>query len=1033
MRAFISYFIKYPITANLLMFLIFVFGIVGLNSLRSTFFPEMESRTILVQVVSAGLSPLEIEESITKKIEYKLEAVSGVKNITSSSLENNSSIYVEMERGANMYIGLQNVNNAVDQINFNVDIDELFIRKIEFIMPTISFSVSSDYDLDYLKNKIDIIEDELKSVDGISEISITGLPEKEIEISVSEKKLLAYNLSLEEINSAVIQNNINLTGGKIEVNQNQYLLRSNNKQNSSEKIGGIIVRVNESGSPLYLKDVADIKDTWSKTSIERYRNNKRSINITISNTETQDILFIANYVKNYVKDFNLLNQNAEAKILFDASTPLKQRINLLTKNGAIGFVLVLLFLTMFLHPRVSFWVALSIPISFLGMFFLAPSAPITINMMTMYAMILVIGILVDDGIIIGENIIRKFEDGLNRYDAAVEGTMEVFPAVFAGVSTTAVAFLSFFFFEGMMGEFGWQMGFVVIVTLIFSLVEGAFILPAHIAYSKALDKKTKKNKISVFFNNIINNFRDKYYRPVLSIFLKRIYLGYIFFISLFVVFVFLLGVKFTFFPSVELDDLYVEYKIKPGSTIEKTKIYGDKILEIVKNVNQELEDSLNTSIIRSKELKLGPKSHTGQIQLFLEAPEDRGIKAYDIVEKLRAVLNDFEGLENLIIGVGDPFGRPLSFALLGNNNKELEEASILFVKKLKEIEGVSAASTNYEYGPDEINFSLKEKAKSLGLTNYQILYQVRQGFFGTQVQDLQNNKDEMKLWIRYNEDEKNSFSSLESMKIKTKKGIFPLNELVHFDIDNKIVSINRKNGSKIIEIEGELASNTSYSSDIISEVEKNMFPSIQKKFPSVKMELSGSSDEGTVTANSMKKIMPVFGFLILCIVLITFRSKAQTFLVFLLMPFTLVGVYFGHVLHGMPISVLSGFGVVALIGVLVNDALVFITSFNLRLKKGESFLFALEQTSLNRFRPIILTTITTVFGLLPLIFEKSMQAQFLIPMAISLSYGIIMATLLTLLFLPILLLTVNNLRLLISKSKNREDVEPAVKELRQRI
>jgi len=1033
MRAFISYFIKYPITANLLMFLIFVFGIVGLNSLRSTFFPEMESRTILVQVVSAGLSPLEIEESITKKIEYKLEAVSGVKNITSSSLENNSSIYVEMERGSNMYIGLQNVNNAVDQINFNVDIDELFIRKIEFIMPTISFSVSSDYDLDYLKNKIDIIEDELKSVDGISEISITGLPEKEIEISVSEKKLLAYNLSLEEINSAVIQNNINLTGGKIEVNQNQYLLRSNNKQNSSEKIGGIIVRVNESGSPLYLKDVADIKDTWSKTSIERYRNNKRSINITISNTETQDILFIANYVKNYVKDFNLLNQNTEAKILFDASTPLKQRINLLTKNGAIGFVLVLLFLTMFLHPRVSFWVALSIPISFLGMFFLAPSAPITINMMTMYAMILVIGILVDDGIIIGENIIRKFEDGLNRYDAAVEGTMEVFPAVFAGVSTTAVAFLSFFFFEGMMGEFGWQMGFVVIVTLIFSLVEGAFILPAHIAYSKALDKKTKKNKISVFFNNIINNFRDKYYRPVLSIFLKRIYLGYIFFISLFIVFVFLLGVKFTFFPSVELDDLYVEYKIKPGSTIEKTKIYGDKILEIVKNVNQELEDSLNTSIIRSKELKLGPKSHTGQIQLFLEAPEERGIRAYDIVEKLRAVLNDFEGLENLIIGVGDPFGRPLSFALLGNNNKELEEASILFVKKLKEIEGVSAASTNYEYGPDEINFSLKEKAKSLGLTNYQILYQVRQGFFGTQVQDLQKNKDEMKLWIRYNENEKNSFSSLESMKIKTEKGIFPLNELVHFDIDNKIISINRKNGSKIIEIEGELASNTSYSSDIISEVEKNMFPSIQKKFPSVKMELSGSSDEGTVTANSMKKIMPVFGFLILCIVLITFRSKAQTFLVFLLMPFTLVGVYFGHLLHGMPISVLSGFGVVALIGVLVNDALVFITSFNLRLKKGESFLFALEQTSINRFRPIILTTITTVFGLLPLIFEKSMQAQFLIPMAISLSYGIIMATLLTLLFLPILLLTVNNLRLLISKSKNREDVEPAVKELRQRI
>ena len=445
MKALISYFIKYPITANLLMFLIFVFGVVGLNSLRSTFFPEMESRTILVQAISAGLSPLEIEESITKKIEYKLEAVSGVKNITSSSLENTSSIYVEMDRGSDMYVALQNVNNAVDQISFNAEIDEMFIRKIEFIMPTISFSVSSNKDLDYLKNKIDIIEDDLKSVDGISEVSITGLPEKEIEISVSEKKLLAYNLSLDEINSAVLQNNINLSGGKIEVNQNQYLLRSNNKQNSSLKLRDIIIRVDENGSPLYLKDVADIKDTWSKSSIERYRKNKRSINVTISNTETQDILFIANYVKDYVSKFNENNNDTDAKILFDASTPLKQRIDLLTKNGVIGFFLVLLFLTMFLHPRVSFWVALSIPISFLGMFFLAPSAPITINMMTMYAMILVIGILVDDGIIIGENIIRKFESGLNRYDAAVEGTMEVFPAVFAGVSTTAVAFLSFSF------------------------------------------------------------------------------------------------------------------------------------------------------------------------------------------------------------------------------------------------------------------------------------------------------------------------------------------------------------------------------------------------------------------------------------------------------------------------------------------------------------------------------------------------------------------------------------------------------------
>jgi len=369
MKNIISYFIKYPITANLLMFLIFAFGIVGLTSLRATFFPEMSSRMISIQVVSAGLSPLEIEEAITKKIEYKLESVSGVKDITSSSLENMSTIYVDMERGASMYVGLQNVNNAVDQVNFGVDIDEIFIRKIEFVMPTISFSISSDYDLDFLKTEIDRIEDELKSVDGISEISVTGLPEKEVEISISEERLLAFNLSIEDINRAVLSKNINLTGGKIEVNNTQYLLRSNNKFNSSKAIENIIIRVNENGSPLYLKEVANVMDTWSEASIERYRNNKRSINIVVSNTETQDIVFIADYIKEYVADLNQNNKNLNAKILFDASNPLKQRIELLSKNGIIGFCLVLLFLTMFLHPRVSFWVALSIPISFLGMFF----------------------------------------------------------------------------------------------------------------------------------------------------------------------------------------------------------------------------------------------------------------------------------------------------------------------------------------------------------------------------------------------------------------------------------------------------------------------------------------------------------------------------------------------------------------------------------------------------------------------------------------------------------------------------------------
>ena len=1054
MKNLISYFIKYPITANLLMLLIFVFGVVGLINLRATFFPEVNSRMISIQVVSAGLSPLEVEESITKQIEYQLESVQGVKNIKSSSLENISNMFVEMERGVDMYVGVQDITNAVNQIKFNVDIDESIVKKVAFVMPTISFSISGDKEFDYLKKEVDKIEEELKAVDGISELAITGLPEKEIEISINEEKLLALNISIDEIYNAILTKNINLTGGKIEVNDTQYLLRSSNKYTSSKEIGDIIIRVNQNGSPLYLKEIANVIDTWSEATIERYRKNTQSINIIVSNTETQDILFIADYVKKYVQELNKNNPEIDAEVLFDASNPLKQRMQLLSKNGVIGFGLVLLFLTLFLHPRVSFWVALSIPISFLGMFFLAPSAPITINMMTMYAMILVIGILVDDGIIIGENIIRKFESGLSRYKAAVEGTMEVFPAVMAGVSTTAVAFLSFFFFEGMMGEFGWQMGFVVIVTLIFSLVEGAFILPSHIAYSKALDKKRKTNKLTAYFNKIIIQFRDNYYKPVLHYFLKKISRAYIFFIFLFIVFVIGSGVKYTFFPSIELDVLYIEFTTKPGTTMAKTKTYADHILKIVDKVNGELEDSLGTTIIKANEITLGPLSHKGKMEIFLNAPEDRGIKAYEIIENIRGQIGEMEGLEKLIMGVEAPFGKDLAFALLSDNSQELEAASMLFVQKLEAMSDVAAASTDYEYGPNEINFSLKEKAKSLGLTNYEIFSQIRQVFLGIHVQDLQTSQDEMKLWIRYGAQEKNSFSNLENMRIKTTKGIFPLKELVHFDIDNKIISINRKNGKKIVEIEGELASTNSYSTVVVDNVEKTMFPEIKKQFPSVELELAGSTDEGTVTLASMKRIMPVFALLILCIVLVTFRSKGQTFLVFILMPFTLIGVIFGHLIHGLPVSVLSGFGCVALIGVLVNDALVFITAFNLRIKQGQKFFPALEETSITRFRPIVLTTITTVFGLLPLIFEKSMQAQFLIPMAVSLSYGIIMATLLTLLFIPVMLLTINNIRIfksriiwqtylfdiislpigLSKKTKvNREELEPAFKEANKEL
>ena len=1024
MKGLISYFIKYPISANLLMLVIFVFGIAGFSSLRSTFFPETQSRIVSVQVISPGASPKEVEKNVTKKIETKLESISGVKNVTSNSSENLSFLTVEMDRGVDMYLALQDVNNAVNQISFK-NVEDIFVFKQEMVMPTISFSVSTESSLEYLKKKVDIIEDDLKSVDGISEISIQGLPEPEIEVSINEDNLSKYNITIEEISNAIATKNLDISLGKIESNENEYLLRYNNQSTSVDGIENIVLRTDPTGFKLKLKDVADVSKEWSEISTYCYEDggSKLSATVTISNTNSQDIVFIADYAKDYIDKINEDESNINATLLFDASNPLKQRLELLTKNALIGFFLVLIFMTMFLNVRVSFWVALSIPISFLGMFFLAPFAGITINMMTMYAMILVIGILVDDGIIISESIIKKYEDGYNNFNAAVRGTMEVFPAVFAGVSTTAVAFSSFFFFDGMMGEFGWQMGFVVIATLIFSLVEGAFILPAHIAHSRALNKKNNNkwsigsffNKVAYFFNKILNFFRDKYYLPFYKFCVRNTTI--VFFSFVFIVGICFWGVstgfvKSTFFPSIELDELYIEFSVEPGKTKEVTKLYAEKIDNAVQKVNLNLQDSLGHDVIRKTHIEVGPSPHKGFVNVFTYDPDIRQMSPYEIVNEIRKELNDIDGLDKLIIGVRDPFGRPASFSLLSNDYDALILASREFATKLQNIKDISSAVTNHEYGVKEVHFSLSDKAKNLGLNPSQILLQIRQAYFGLDVQTLQTKYGEEKLWIRLNKKTQNSFSELEKLKIKTISGEIELKELVDYNLVDKELSIKRKNGKNIITIDGELASKDSNISEILSIVNEEIIPYVESKYP-VTVELAGSSDEGTKTIESMQMIGPVFTIFILCIVLITFRSFLQTFTVFLLIPFTFIGVVFGHLIHGMPISVLSGFGVVALLGVLVNDGLVFISGFNINIKEGDDFNVALEKTALSRFRPILLTTMTTVFGLLPLIFETSMQAQFLIPMAISLSYGIIIATLLTLILLPALIVGISNFRILL--------------------
>ena len=494
MKALITYFIKYPIAANIIMLLIIVFGSMGLFNLRKTFFPERTAKMISVQAIYPGASPLEIEQMVTLKIEDNLDGITGIKRITSKSLENTSRVTIEIENNANNQYVLQDVKNAVDRISsFPQQMESPSIFLMEDLNPSISFAINGNVSLRQLKGVAEKIEDDLKALDGISKVKISGYPIEEIEISVRENDLKKFNISFDEIAFSIKNENIDITGGTIKTSKENYKIRSNNKKYQDKEIGEIVVKkLND--RIIKIKDIANVKRVWQDVSNRKYFNNVKGVVINVFNTNNEDISIVASKTKAYIENFNLINNDIRADVIQDSSIIIEQRIALLNKNGIIGFILVLIILTLFLHPSLAGWVAIAIPISFAGMFILASFYGITLNVISLFGMIIVIGILVDDGIVIAENIYQRYEKGEDPYNAAINGTLEVLPAVFSAILTTIVAFSLFFMLDGMLGDFFPEMGFVVIGTLIFSLIEGAFILPTHIAHSKALKGK-QPNKI----------------------------------------------------------------------------------------------------------------------------------------------------------------------------------------------------------------------------------------------------------------------------------------------------------------------------------------------------------------------------------------------------------------------------------------------------------------------------------------------------------------------------------------------------------
>ncbi|MEE4260674.1 MAG: efflux RND transporter permease subunit [Bacteroidales bacterium] len=1034
MKKIISVFVKYPFYANIIIFVVLIVGTISFMNMKRSFFPDVKEKIISISVAYPGASPKEMEEGITVRIEESIRGIAGIKEVTSTSSENFANVQIETTGEYDIDETLMEVKNAIDGItSMPVDAEKPVVSKIRSRSMAMYLGLFGETDLITLKKYADEIENDFYNSGIISQINISGYPALELSIEVSEENLLRYNLTFDEIARAINQNNLDISGGQIRSDEEEMMIRSRYRSVDPKDIEQIIIKANNDGSKVRIKDIGEVKLQFADVANQSYMNGIRSISIQINKLPAEDLSEISEFVNNYITKFNNTHNDAELRVTFDFLDMLKDRLNLLYKNGGIGLLLILITLGLFLSIRLSFWVAFGIPASFLSMFILASAYGITINMISLFGMILVIGILVDDGIVIAENIYSHFEKGKSPKKAAIEGTMEVLPAVTTSITTTIIAFSPLFFIEGRM-EFMYEMAFVVVFSLAFSLLEAFFVLPAHIGSSFILRRNVKENtgkKIRDLLDRSLNFMRSTVYGATLRFIIKWKYVFAFLPIVLIMITAGLFGggfIKSTFFPSIPFDQFNVNIAFKPGSGERQTLEYVRKFDDAIWEVNNELMEEYNDTVafVNYTFSSVGSAfngqetgAHAGNVFVTLKDLETKEISSFDIVNRVKEKIGKIPEANKFSVTGRNTFGTPVSVSLLSRDLNELEQAKSLLLRSMEQIPAITNITDANAAGKREVLLTLKPKAYFLGFTQASLTNQVRQGFFGAQAQRLQHGKDELRVWVRYPKTGRLTIGQLENMKIKTPMGEYPLSELAEYSFERGPVNIKHFNGSREVRIDADMSDPNEPVPPVLEKIKAEIVPEIISFYPGVTVDFQGQQRSGD---EAMTQIINYFGaafMLMFLIIIIHFKSVLQGTIILAMIPLAWIGALWGHGIEGNPVSLFSAWGMIALSGVIINDAVVFLAKYNALVLEGQKVVDAVYETGQARFRAIVLTTITTTVGLYPIILEKSFQAQFLKPMAIALAYGVLVGTGFILTFFPVAILVTNDMKRVLKYARNR--------------
>ena len=1036
MKSIINWFVNNIVAANLFMAMILIAGYFTLPKILMEIFPAPVLDIISISIPYPGASPEDIEKSICTKVEENIAGIESVKKIRSTSLENQGLIYVELLPGEEISKAKEEITTNINSITtFPDQAEKPIISEYKIQSQVMQIAVSGNLDDNSLTTIAKKIQDEISILPDITLTTLAGVKSKEISIEISENKLRKYSLTFEQVIRAVRASSIDMPGGKIESRKNEYLIRTKGQANTGLEYENITIVTKPDGTRLKLGDIATIKDGFVDDPASLNFNGYPTKLINVFRVGNQNAIKVSDSVNQYIaKAKGILPEGVYLTSWNDESKILRGRIDLLMKNAKIGLFLVLIMLALFLKPKLAFWVSFGIPISFMGALLMLPYLDVSINLLSLFTFILVLGIVVDDAIIVGENIYRHIEKGRDLKTAAREGAYEVgVPVVFA-VLTTIATFSPMLFVEGSVGRIWRIIPLVVIPTLFWSLIESLTILPAHLAHMKSRVPKNKlisiiSNRWELFQSRIeylLKSFIKNKYKPILEKSVKNPFLTISIFIFILLINIGIIGggwLKFSFFPPIEAEVVKVEVTFPLGTPIditsdainkiEKAGLATDKYFQ--DNNNQKLFINTLASVgmenINTAGQSSGPggnggiytfSSHKGYIWAELVSGEDRRVSVNDVVNKWREETGTILGVKDIqfTASLFDP-GEPINIQITGLDFKDLNIVVDKIKDHLRNYMGVFDIKDSYSDGKDQLNISILPEAENYGITNSSLATQVRQGFYGQKIQTIQRGRDEINVNIRYPKEDRRRISNLENMFIRTPDGReIPFKLVGKIEESISSPSITRINRKRAINITADVDISKANSNEIVRNLQESFLPNLISQYPYVSYSLEGEQRQQNENLKSLGNNYLLALILVYILLAIPFKSYIQPLVVMSAIPFGIIGSVIGHLLLGMNFTILSMIGIVALSGVVVNDSLVLVDFINRYHRKGKSIRDAAIESGQARFRPILLTSITTFVGLTPLLLEKSLQAQFLIPMAVSLGFGVLFSTFITLILVP---------------------------------